>query len=200
MGAKSRKEQKEQTRELLLNTAVDQFAANGILATTTVDIAKAAGVAHGTIFVHFQTRDDLLNQVISDFGNRIGEEFKSLAGPGRGVKEILSAHLRVIELYEPFYSRLVIEGPVLPRDARNLIFLIQSGIAYYLEKALERDVGKKLVRAVPIHLLLNSWLGTINYYLANRDKFAPGKSVIALCGREILDHFMTNLEPKKKEG
>ena len=196
----SRKEQKEQTRELLLNTAVEQFAEKGILATTTVDIAKAAGVAHGTIFVHFPTRDDLLNQVISDFGNRIGHELKRLTGQGGGVREILSAHLRVIELYEPFYSRLVNEGPVLPRGARNIIFLIQSGIAYYLEKALAADVKKKLVRSVPIYLLLNSWLGTINYYLANRDKFAPGRSVISLYGRELLDYFMGNLENLKKEG
>ena len=88
---------------------------------------------------------------------------------------------------------------MLPKDARNTIFLIQSGIAHYLEEALTRDVKKKLVRSVPIHLLLNTWIGTINYYLVNRDKFAPGKSVISLRGRELIEHFMSNLELKRKE-
>ena len=199
MAVITRKEQKKRTRELLIKSALQEFSKNGITATTTVDIAKAAGVAHGTVFVHFPTRDDLLIQVISDFGILIGKEFKNLSAQGGGVRDILAAHLKIIQRYESLYAQLVIEGPLLPRDARNNIFLIQSGIAYYLEEALARDVKKKLIRSVPIHLLLNTWIGTINYYLVNRDKFAPGNSVISLRGRELLEHFMSNLELKKKE-
>ncbi|HUU26522.1 MAG TPA: TetR/AcrR family transcriptional regulator [archaeon] len=200
MAAGIRKEQKKRTRELLIECALQEFSQKGISATTTVDIAKAAGVAHGTVFVHFPTRDDLLIRVISDFGLLIGSEFKKLSRQEGGVRDILAAHLKIIERYEPFYTQLVIEGALLPRDARNTIFLIQSGIARYLEEALARDVQKKLVRSLPIHLLLNTWIGTLNYYLANRDKFAPGKSVIAAHGQELLNHFISTIELKKKEG
>ncbi|OGF97977.1 MAG: hypothetical protein A3F83_15770 [Candidatus Glassbacteria bacterium RIFCSPLOWO2_12_FULL_58_11] len=199
MAASSRKEQKEHTRELLLESALQEFSRKGISATTTVDIARAAGVAHGTLFLHFPTRDDLLVRVISDFGLRIGREFKRLSREGGGVREILRAHLDIVQEYESFYAQLVIAGPLLPVDARNDIFLIQSGIAYYLKKALARDIGEKSVRPVPVHLLLNTWIGTLNYYLANRDKFAPGQSVIATHGQELLDYFMSNLEPFRKE-
>ena len=199
MAQLTRKQKKEQTRELLLRSALEEFSRNGISATTTVEIARSAGVAHGTVFVHFPTRDDLLVQVISDFGLLINHEFKLLSRKGGGVREILASHLSIIRRYEDFYARLVIEGPLLPNDARNTIFLIQSGVSWYLNEAVEREVAEGKIRPVQVPILMNSWIGTLNYYLANRDKFAPGKSVIATCGDKLLEHFMQGLELKGKE-
>jgi len=195
----TRKERKEHTRELLLQSAIEEFSSRGIAATKTVDIARAAGVAHGTVFVHFPTRDDLLNEVIDQFGQEIGVEFRTLSQQGGGVREVLAAQLKIVEKFEPFYAQIVIEGPLLPRNARNNIFLIQTGIALYLEEALARDVERKRVRPAAIHLLVNSWIGTINYYLTNRDKFSPGRSVIGEHGSELLDHFMGGIELPQKE-
>lgn len=186
----TRKEQKERTREHLLQTAYQEFAKRGILATKTLDIAQAAGVSHGTLFVHFATRDALLLQVIEDFGLTMGKRLQQLAEQKQGVKATLEAHLAMIRDYEPFYAQLVIEGPLLPPLARYKIFLIQSGIADYLEKAAKLDMAKGLVRRVPLHLMLNTWMGLLHYYLANRDLFAPHQSVLAVRGAELIDHFM----------
>ena len=173
--------QKQQTRNHLLNMAYGQFSQKGFLATKTLDIATAAGVSHGALFVHFPTKEKLLENVIDEFGLKLGTKLKQLMGGG-SAKDVLTAHLEAIEEYEPFYANLVIEGPLLSPSARNRVFLIQSGIAHYLEKTLRQS-------SIPIHFLLNSWLGLIHYYLANRDKFAPGKSVIATCGKDLLNHF-----------
>ncbi|MGE0671200.1 MAG: TetR/AcrR family transcriptional regulator, partial [Parachlamydiales bacterium] len=55
----------------------------------------------------------------------------------------------------------------------------------HLEKALSKKKPSS-----PIHLLLNSWLGLIHYYLSNKDLFAPKKSVIDTHGKELLEHFI----------
>ena len=47
--------QKEQTRQLIVETAIRQYGQNGLLNTTTEEIARAAGISHGTIFLHFPT-------------------------------------------------------------------------------------------------------------------------------------------------
>ncbi|MHC1771792.1 MAG: TetR/AcrR family transcriptional regulator [Flexilinea sp.] len=52
----TRELQKEQTKALLLKTAYDVFSKNGIMDTRVSDVAEAAGVSHGTIFVHFNHR------------------------------------------------------------------------------------------------------------------------------------------------
>jgi AcrR family transcriptional regulator len=192
----NRQERKKATRDLLLECAVKEFTRQGILATKTIDVAKAAGVAHGTLFLHFSTRDELLSEVIDRFGSEIGEEFRKLAERITCVRDLLHAMLRVIEKNEGFYSCLVVEGPLLPSDARNRIFVIQTGIALKLEKAMEEGIEDGRLRKLPLHLLVNSWLGMLNHYLANRDKFAPGGSVIARHGKELVEYFISLIVKK----
>jgi AcrR family transcriptional regulator len=50
----------EEKRDAILSAATDAVAALGIGAATA-KIAKAAGVAEGTLFTYFPTKDDLLN-------------------------------------------------------------------------------------------------------------------------------------------
>src|ERR1700691_4989577 len=47
-------------REAILEAAMSIFAAQG-LAAPTAAISKAAGVAEGTLFTYFHTKDDLIN-------------------------------------------------------------------------------------------------------------------------------------------
>ena len=47
------------------------------------------------------------------------------------------------------------------------------------------------------HLLFNTWLGLLHHYVANRDLFAPGGSVLERRGNELLDHTMHLLAPKR---
>lgn len=192
----ARQEQKEHTHQMLLQTAYSVFAQKGILAAKTVDIANAAGVSHGSLFSHFKTRDELLMCVIDAFGCRMGEEFRKLNARAGGVKDILEGHLAILREFECFYAQLVIEGPLLPKEIRNAIFLIQSGVAHYLEEAAKRDLKKKLIRPIPLPLLLNTWLGILHYYLANRDLFAPGGYVLKLRGKELLNHFIKLIQNK----
>ncbi len=52
----------EEKRTALLDAAVEAVASLG-LAAPTAKIARRAGVADGTLFVYFPTKDDLLNQL-----------------------------------------------------------------------------------------------------------------------------------------
>ena len=71
----SRKEQKEKTRLGLVRSAEVLFAKHGISRTTTADVAKTLRVSHGTVFVHFPTRDDLILAVVeaSKDGDPLGD-------------------------------------------------------------------------------------------------------------------------------
>ncbi|WP_417762868.1 TetR/AcrR family transcriptional regulator [Shewanella sp.] len=52
----------EKKREAILTAAAELIATSGTGASTA-NIAKAAGVAEGTLFTYFTTKDDLLNQL-----------------------------------------------------------------------------------------------------------------------------------------
>lgn len=51
----------------ILETSIDLFAKNGYANTSTSEIAKIAGVAEGTIFKHFGTKENLLLSSILPF-------------------------------------------------------------------------------------------------------------------------------------
>src|SRR2546423_11861587 len=51
---------KAATRQTILRTARRLFAENGYEATRTRDIARAAGIASGTLFNYFQTKEAIV--------------------------------------------------------------------------------------------------------------------------------------------
>ena len=53
----------EGTRQKLLRAALELFTGEGFLASTTPIIAERAGVAEGTIYRHFSSKEHLLNEV-----------------------------------------------------------------------------------------------------------------------------------------
>ena len=60
---------KKQTnkQQKIVETAIKMFAEKGYANTPTSEIAKTAGVAEGTIFRHYGTKDNLLLSVILPF-------------------------------------------------------------------------------------------------------------------------------------
>jgi len=198
MQTATRQEQKIATRGRLVNAAISLFARNGIAETTTADIAKSIRMSHGNVFVHFPTRDDLVIAVIDEFGRRLAVEFRQILeiDPEKelGLRAVLRAHLKVLAEFEPFYSRLVIEAPMLPPKVRSTLLMLHAAVSYRLFRALERE--RKLGRARKIErpLLFNTWIGLVHHYLVNRDMFTNRGSVIAEHGESLVQHFMTLLK------
>ena len=47
-------------RDAILRAAIDTFAARGFFNAQVADVARAAGVAAGTVYLYFRSKDDLL--------------------------------------------------------------------------------------------------------------------------------------------
>lgn len=61
--AKKTKAEALKTRQLLLETAIVQFAVRGVTNTTLNDIADAAQVTRGAIYWHFENKVQLFNEI-----------------------------------------------------------------------------------------------------------------------------------------
>jgi AcrR family transcriptional regulator len=66
----------EERREQILNGAARAFMAKGPSAATMSDIASEAGVAHGTVYLYFDSKEQLL----SGLGDRYTEELIRRSG------------------------------------------------------------------------------------------------------------------------
>jgi AcrR family transcriptional regulator len=60
----TRQQQKDETRAKIFAAATMLFAQNGYHATTVADIASAAGVAKGTFFIHFPSKDAVIGALV----------------------------------------------------------------------------------------------------------------------------------------
>ena len=199
MSDSQRQKQKANTRKLIIDVALNQFAKDSLTATRTSDIASAAKVSHGTVFAHFPTREILLDAVIEDFGMRISNRLHELVSDNCGMKEVLEAHLRGISEYEAFYTRLVSERRLLNESSRNSLIMIQSAISFHIIQVAEREIKACIIRPLPVDLLFNTWVGLIHYYLINGDLFAPGGSVLERYSKQLVEHYI-NLITQKKGG
>jgi len=61
-----RKAGRQNKRELLLNAAIEVFAKKGSNLATIADVAKKARVALGTVYVYFDSKDDLLQNCMKE--------------------------------------------------------------------------------------------------------------------------------------
>jgi len=60
----ARAERSQARREAILAAALDEFAARGFAATRLDDVAKRAGVAKGTIYLHFRDKEALFQEIV----------------------------------------------------------------------------------------------------------------------------------------
>jgi AcrR family transcriptional regulator len=69
--------QKQQTRERVYEAAKTLFVTKGYFETRSGDIARLAGVSHGSVFSHFKSKSEILERLHNEFLNsqiqKIGE-------------------------------------------------------------------------------------------------------------------------------
>ena len=106
------------------------------------------------------------------------------------MKELLEAHVQGLAEFEPLYARLVMEESVLTPRAQSGVVMIQSAISEHLSHAVARESAAGTIRKMPFHLLFNTWIGLLHYYIAHAASFAaPGQSVLERHGPALVKHF-----------
>lgn len=87
-------------RERILRAAVDTFALNGYFNAKVSDIAKAAGVADGTIYLYFDGKEDLLITIFREHTRNyllsLERELATISRPDDRVRAAIRHHLETL--------------------------------------------------------------------------------------------------------
>jgi AcrR family transcriptional regulator len=67
----------ENKRNAILDAATRLFAERGLTAAPTSEISKQAGVAEGTLFTYFKTKDDLINALYREIKLELADAMMS---------------------------------------------------------------------------------------------------------------------------
>ena len=112
----SRAEQREQTRERIVDAAVAAFAEHGFAASSTRDIAARAGVTQGLVTYHFPSKDELW-RVAADkiFGLLEGQmptppESAGAESPAEGARAAISSYVQFAAQHPEMFDFMVDAG------------------------------------------------------------------------------------------
>lgn len=86
----------------ILEAAVQVFAKNGFQQSTVSQIAKTAGVADGTIYLYFKSKDDILIQFWNLKAKQVFEKFRTEVEKGNSAAEKLNnlIHIHLTEFQQ----------------------------------------------------------------------------------------------------
>src|SRR5258705_12890273 len=85
----------EGKRERILDAAVKVFAAEGFYNAKGAQIAQEAGVADGTIYLYFKSKDDLLISLFEDRMEGINANLRNALGEAKNAADKLRAGVRL---------------------------------------------------------------------------------------------------------
>jgi len=93
----ARETKRLQTRERLMGAAIAEFKRSGIAAADVGAIVTAAGVAHGTFFFHFPTKEHVLLELERREEERIAKQFaRYLADSAHDLSSTLNEAVRLV--------------------------------------------------------------------------------------------------------
>jgi TetR/AcrR family transcriptional regulator, cholesterol catabolism regulator len=88
-------------RDELLELAATMFAARGLRATTVRDIADGAGILSGSLYHHFSSKEEMVDELLRGFLDRLfarySEIMDSLPNPLERLKGLFMASFEAIE-------------------------------------------------------------------------------------------------------
>ena len=137
-GRTRRREPPEVRREQLLDAAAQVFLARGLAQATIADVAEAAGLAKGTVYLYFDSKSALLTALRARYTSQLLARSGRLdASPGRdGYRQQLRAFLG--EMYDfcagnqrlhhlLFHAAEVSEDEPLERARADLVQFVTGG-------------------------------------------------------------------------
>lgn len=157
----TRQRRKADTRAALRRAARDCFTGHGFVAAQIGDIARRAGVAHGTFYVHFENKEAVLDELLAEFNDKLVDKLEHAwpagaepLGIARALAGVCLDHWKGERgLVAAFAERAGIDGGLAGlRDG------ISPPVAAFLATRIEALAGGKLRDADLIaHGLLGLW-------------------------------------------
>jgi len=196
----------ERTRGGILAAAARLFRHEGYYATTMRDIAQEAGIEAGSIYYHFQSKQQILSEVLDLGVRQLYEKVSDIVRPTEGKPKdfretfalLIETHLTYLLTESDFTSANIRNYPMLSDEARAPHRELRASYAgvwtSFLNEAkrsgqLRSDISVTVIR----QFILSAMNWTVEWYDVNRypvSILAERMSKLILdgmCSRRIVD-------------
>src|SRR5512138_1000856 len=185
----NRAERAAERRQAIIEAAMEEFISRGFAATRLDDVASRAGVAKGTIYLHFKDKEalfeELIRTAIVPLVNRLAAGPPSLEG---SVRDMIEGFVRTF-LHEVTTTRrgdivrlIVAEGPRFPEIAdfyyREVVSKGLAGMRAAIALGIARgEIRNKELEQFPQILIAPALIAVIWQSLFSKHANRPGRRV-----------------------
>lgn len=147
------------TKELILETAKELISEVGYHRTTTSNLAKRANISEGTIYRHFESKEDVLQHILRDLDAKYAQFVDRLLSTPRecSIDEMLRQHLVFVE-QNSLDIKIMLVTYKLIDSSREIMESVVSRIKNFFSACLEREQAAQRLGDLPIqdcaHILL----------------------------------------------
>jgi AcrR family transcriptional regulator len=170
--ASNRAARAAERRAAIVEAALEEFVARGFAATRLDDVAKRAGVAKGTIYLHFKDKESMFEELVRTVIVPVVERLTTLPPPTGSVRDAIEM-IAMMFIHEVANTRrgdiirlIVAEGPRFPSVAdfyyREVVSRGLASMRALLELAIARgEIREKNLARFPQLLVAPAILAVI---------------------------------------
>ena len=172
--------------ERVLRAAIEVSAERGFRGAATSEIARRAGVAEGTIFRHFKTKDLLLRHIVEPFVKRVlapiamrgtGQIFDAeYASFADFLRALASNRLQVVRDHLPVLRIVVQEVPLNPELRALMMRHVGAQLVPELLRVIRRHQARGELAREPPEAILRVVLSTFGGYFLARFILLPERA------------------------
>jgi len=177
-------ERRRRTEKRLLDAALEVFRVHGYDAATTGEMARAAGVAAGTFYVHFRDKRAAYEQLARHAAHDLLAAWRDGLAPGTAMRDGVVRGLELAARYwreDPGRARLLLEGgPSLGSEGHVRLVGEIAAVLAANAPAAETDVERRARSHAVVLLGLGIELGRL--IVAQPDAEHEVADLLALLG------------------
>jgi AcrR family transcriptional regulator len=172
------------TRQRLIRAALELFTTRGYHDTTTAQIAKKAGVAEGTIYRHFPSKQQLLNELYRAarrWAAKLVQDAEAAGGGARAKLALAAQELVEGAARDPAVVRLgFLErlDAVLDDESRKTAREFRTAV----ERVIAQGKAEGVIRSGAAEVWAAVWLAVISHALEKvvAKEWKPGDAAVGL--------------------
>ena len=196
-------EKKQETRRRIVECARGLFSDRGFEQTTTRDLAESAGIAAGTMFNYFPTKEALAMTIVCEALDEAEVESADRLRGDEALDEALFAHVAVgLRHLAPYRSYIgeVLETALSPFAGESMCEQAQQFRVNHLETVQELLNTSGMVTAptstsMTMHLYWTLYLGVLSFWAADE---SPNREETLVVLDQAMRLFVASLSSESE--
>lgn len=193
----------EERRLEIIRAAEKLFNKNGFNNTTISDIVKSIGVAQGTFYYYFKSKDDVFNSIVDEFLDKFMTELSVIAedeklDTGEKIELVLEKIIKLLENNEGviFYLHTKENIEIHERIEKKFIEYSTPLVVNIVKQGMEENLFDLEYPEEVVEFLMTGshYLGDVNIYEEDREKYLKRVKGVQFVIKRVLGIDSTIME------